>query len=77
MVMEFCGWIDLIKGECSAHEPKLLLAYFLSYYPLFFFILEFSGAYLQGYILGMAMKFPGRLQLGVRRAYLTKICRSC
>ena len=20
MVMKFCGWIDLIKGECSAHE---------------------------------------------------------
>ena len=20
-VMEFCGWVDLIKGECSAHEP--------------------------------------------------------
>ena len=20
-VMKFCGWIDLIKGECSAHEP--------------------------------------------------------
>ena len=19
MVMKFCGWIDLIKGECSAH----------------------------------------------------------
>ena len=26
MVMKFCGWIDLIKVECSAHEPKLLLA---------------------------------------------------
>ena len=21
MVMKFCGWIDLIKGECIAHEP--------------------------------------------------------
>ena len=21
MVMKFCGWIDLIKGECSAHVP--------------------------------------------------------
>ena len=21
MVMKFCGWIDLIKGEYSAHEP--------------------------------------------------------
>ena len=21
MVMKFCDWIDLIKGECSAHEP--------------------------------------------------------
>ena len=21
MAMKFCGWIDLIKGECSAHEP--------------------------------------------------------
>ena len=21
MVMKFCGWIDLIKGECRAHEP--------------------------------------------------------
>ena len=21
MVMNFCGWIDLIKGECSTHEP--------------------------------------------------------
>ena len=21
MVMKFCRWIDLIKGECSAHEP--------------------------------------------------------
>ena len=21
MVMKFCGWIDHIKGECSAHEP--------------------------------------------------------
>ena len=21
MVMKFYGWIDLIKGECSAHEP--------------------------------------------------------
>ena len=21
MVMKFCEWIDLIKGECSAHEP--------------------------------------------------------
>ena len=20
MVMKFCRWIDLIKGECSAHE---------------------------------------------------------
>ena len=20
MVMKFCGWIDLIKGKCSAHE---------------------------------------------------------
>ena len=20
MVMKFCGWIDLIKGECNAHE---------------------------------------------------------
>ena len=25
MVMKFWGWIDLIKGECSAHEPELLL----------------------------------------------------
>ena len=25
MVMKFCGWIDLIKGECSAHELLLLL----------------------------------------------------
>ena len=25
-VMKFCGWIDLIMGECSAHEPKLLPA---------------------------------------------------
>ena len=21
MVMKFCGWMDLIKGKCSAHEP--------------------------------------------------------
>ena len=21
MVLKFCGWIDLIKGECSAYEP--------------------------------------------------------
>ena len=21
MVMKFCGWIDPIKGECSAYEP--------------------------------------------------------
>ena len=21
MVMKFCGLIDLVKGECSAHEP--------------------------------------------------------
>ena len=21
MVMKSCGWIDLIKGECSTHEP--------------------------------------------------------
>ena len=21
MDMVFCGWIDLIEGECSAHEP--------------------------------------------------------
>ena len=21
MVMKFCGWTDLIKGQCSAHEP--------------------------------------------------------
>ena len=21
MVMKFCGWIDLIKGECSVHDP--------------------------------------------------------
>ena len=26
MFMKFCGWIDLIKRECSAHEPQLLLA---------------------------------------------------
>ena len=26
MVMKFHGWIDLIKGECSAHDPILLLA---------------------------------------------------
>ena len=41
MVMKFCGWIDLIKGECSAHEPQLLLASFLSCCPLFIVILEF------------------------------------
>ena len=21
VVMKFCGWKDLIKGECSVHEP--------------------------------------------------------
>ena len=26
MVMKFCGWIDLIKGMCSALEPLLLFA---------------------------------------------------
>ena len=26
MVMKFCWSTDLIKGECSAHEPYLLLA---------------------------------------------------
>ena len=26
MVMKFCGLIDLIKEECSAHEHQLLLA---------------------------------------------------
>ena len=21
IVMKFCGWIDLIKGECSVYQP--------------------------------------------------------
>ena len=26
--MKFCGWMDLIKVECSAHEPYLLFTYY-------------------------------------------------
>ena len=42
-----------------------------------FFILEFCTEHISKTILAMAMKFHGRLQLGVRRGYLATICRSC
>ena len=58
MVMKFCGWIDLIKGECRAHEP-----YFLSYCPLFTFILEFCLVHILKTILAMVMKFYGWIDL--------------
>ena len=76
MVMKFCGWIDLINGECSAHEPELLLAEFLSFCPLFF-TLKFCSLHVSKTILAMAMKFHGWLQLGVRWAYLATIYHSC
>ena len=50
MVMKFCGWIDHIKGECSAHEPKLLLYFFFELLPLVYFhTWILSSAYLQNY----------------------------
>ena len=61
--MKFCGWIDLIKGECSAHEPSLLLTDFLSYCPLFNFLLEFYPEHISKTILAMAMKFCGWIDL--------------
>ena len=63
MVIIFCGWIDLIKWECSAHEPLLFLAYFLSYCPLFIFILEFCLVHISKTILAMVMKLLGWIDL--------------
>ena len=57
MAIKFCGWIDLIKSESSAHELLLLFAYFLSYCPLFTFILEFCLVHISKTILAMVMKF--------------------
>ena len=37
MVMKFCGWIDLIKGECSAHEPQLLVCLIFELLPFDYF----------------------------------------
>ena len=64
MVMKFCGWIDLIKGECSAYELNSCF-------------LNFCLVHISKTILAMTMKFYGWLQLGVRQAYLATICRSC
>ena len=61
--MKFCGWIDIIKGECSAHEPLLLFAQFLSYCPLFIFILEFCLEHISETILAMVLKFCGWIDL--------------
>ena len=63
MVMKFCGWIDLMKRECSEHELQLLLAEFLSYSPLFIFILEFCPVHISKTILAMGMKFCGWIDL--------------
>ena len=63
MVMKFCGWIDLIKGECSAHESLLLSACFLSYCPFFIFILDFCPEYISETVLAMGMKFCGWIDL--------------
>ena len=40
-------------------------------------VLKFCPVHISKAILAMAMKFRGWLQLGVRRAYLATICRSC
>ena len=68
MVMKFCGWIDLIKGERSAHEPPLLFACSLSYCPLLIFhTLIWSGAYLQNYTsYGYEILWVDRSQGGVQ-----------
>ena len=51
------------QGECSAHELYLLLAEFLSYCPLFIFILKFCQKYIPKTILAMVMKFCGWIDL--------------
>ena len=56
-VMKFFGWIDLIKGECSAQEPYLLFAFFFSYCPLFIFILDFCPKHISKTVQSMVMKF--------------------
>ena len=62
-VMKLHGWIDLIKAECSAQEPKLSLAYFFSYCPSFIFILEFCLEHISKTILAMVIKFYGWIDL--------------
>ena len=62
-VMKFHGWIDLIKGECSAQESQLLFPYFFSYCPLFFFILEFSLVNISKTILPTVIKFHACIHL--------------
>ena len=63
MVMKFCGWLDLIKGEHSAHEPPLLFACSLSYCPLLILILEFGPVHISKTTLAMVMKFCGWIDL--------------
>ena len=59
MVMKFCGWIDLIKGECSAHEPLLLLYFIFELLPLVYFCL----VHITRTIQAMGMKFCGYIDL--------------
>ena len=50
MVMKFCGWIDLIKWECSAYEPITLAYLSFELLPFVYFHTRIlSGAYLQNY----------------------------
>ena len=47
MVVKFCGWIDLIKWECSANEPYLLLHLIFEFLPFVYYTRILSDAYLQ------------------------------
>ena len=72
MVMKFCGWIDLTKAECNAHDPNSCLLNFLV-----IALCLFCPVHISKTILAMAMKFRGWLQLGVRRAYFATVCGFC
>ena len=56
IVMKFCGWIDLIKGEWIARLIFELL-------PFGFFLLEFCPVHISKTILAMVMKFCGWIDL--------------
>ena len=64
MVMKFCGWIDLIKGQCSSHEPVTLVCLiFLVIALCLFSYWNFVQSNISKTILAMVMKFYGWIDL--------------